>query len=177
MNNIMCDLETLATEENAAIISIGLVYFDIDKQTLGDELYIKLSLDAIYEQIGKDRLLSLNTLVWWMQQSDAVRDVWSDSDNKANNDEVISMINSFLKKSEGKIKLWGNGVTFDNMILRSYFKTFNYTPPWHFTGDMCYRTIKTLLGYKANLQRIGTQHNALDDAKTQALHLIQMLNN
>lgn len=47
MNNVMCDLECLDSASTAAIISIGLVYFDLKKGKLGDELYLELSLPAL----------------------------------------------------------------------------------------------------------------------------------
>lgn len=42
--------------------------------------------------------------------------------------------------------------------------------PWAFWNDRCYRTLKARSELK--IARTGTHHNALDDAKSQALHLI-----
>ena len=46
--------------------------------------------------------------------------------------------------------------------------------PWKFWNDRCYRTIKSMHP-EVPMPRTGTHHNALDDAKTQALHLMAIL--
>jgi exodeoxyribonuclease VIII len=46
--------------------------------------------------------------------------------------------------------------------------------PWQFWNSRCYRTVKSL--YPDNkLKRSGTYHNAVDDAESQARHLIELL--
>lgn len=47
--------------------------------------------------------------------------------------------------------------------------------PWAWRNDRCYRTIKAL-NRGVPMERLGAHHNALDDAISQALHLIAMLN-
>jgi exodeoxyribonuclease VIII len=42
---------------------------------------------------------------------------------------------------------------------------------WEFWKDRCYRTIKNCYP-DVPFDRRGTHHNALDDARSQALHLI-----
>ena len=69
--------------------------------------------------------------------------------------------------------VWGNGATFDNVIIRSAFKAVGLPVPWSFRNDKCYRTVANLLPKERQpaLERSGTAHNALDDAITQAVHL------
>jgi hypothetical protein len=67
--------------------------------------------------------------------------------------------------------MWGNGAAFDNVVLRNAFERAHLTPPWNFRQDMCYRTIKTLFPDVEMPERVG-KHNALEDAKWQAQHLI-----
>lgn len=174
MNNIMCDLETLSSNMNAIIISIGLVYFDFCKKQLGEELYIEISLPALEEQLSLGRTFSLETMSWWCQQSDGARKVWRKQEGieKLNNREAINALNNFFE--EDNVCLWGNGATFDNVILRSYLNSFGENARWHYSKDMCYRTMKNLFGNKAKFNRIGEHHNALDDAKSQAQHLLDM---
>jgi hypothetical protein len=173
MNNVMCDLECLDSASTAAIISIGLVYFDLQRRELGDELYLQLSIPALKQQLSLGRTMSLDTMCWWMQQSDEARAVWKGSDNKIGNGECLSELKNFFDIEE-KVILWGNGSTYDNVVLRGYLQTFNAQVPFHYSRDYCYRTMKGVFGHKAKLERVGTHHNALDDAKTQAMHLINM---
>lgn len=175
----MCDLECLDSASTAAILSIGLVYFDPHTgKGLGDELYIELSLDALKQQLAKGRTMSLNTIQWWMQQSEEARKCWwpfaLGRAVKSSNGEALNALKNFFDIDE-KIVLWGNGATYDNVVLRGYLQTFNAAVPFHYSRDYCYRTMKGMFGHLAELERVGTHHNALSDAKTQALHLIAML--
>ncbi len=174
----MLDLECLNSNTDAAIISIGAVYFDLEKYEMGPELYLELSQDAIQEQLNLGRTWSLSTNIWWMQQCDDARKVWANSDFKVTNSEACFAIKEFWEKYpiHGRnIQVWGNGSTYDNVCLQSYLRTFKKRIPWNYRGDLCYRTIKTLFGNRAVLERVGTHHNGLDDAKTQALHLMNMI--
>lgn len=179
MKNIMVDLECLNSDTSAAIISIGMVYFDLGKMVLGPELYLELSQEAIQEQLNLGRTWSLSTNIWWMQQCDEARKVWSNSEFKKSNSEACHLIAEYFKEYSAEhgrnIRVWGNGSTYDNVCLQSYLKTFKKRIPWNYKGDLCYRTIKTIFGNRAALERIGTHHNGLDDAKTQAVHLMNML--
>ena len=70
--------------------------------------------------------------------------------------------------------MWGNGATFDNVILANAYRGAGLPVPWKFWNDKCYRTIKGFFP-QIKLQRIGTHHNAQDDAESQAWHLINMV--
>jgi exodeoxyribonuclease VIII len=73
-----------------------------------------------------------------------------------------------------RVKVWGNGSDFDNAILSCCYGATGREVPWDFWHNRCYRTLKALRpGPK--LVREGTYHNALDDAKSQALHAIELL--
>ena len=67
-----------------------------------------------------------------------------------------------------------NGAAFDNVILASAYRRNGTRQPWQFLNDRCYRTMKAQ--YPAvKMQRNGTHHNAVDDAESQARHLIAMM--
>ena len=67
------------------------------------------------------------------------------------------------------------GADFDNSILNFAFTKAGIPIPWSPWSGRCYRTIKSIFN-GVKLSRKGTYHNALDDAKTQALHLIDIAN-
>ena len=71
--------------------------------------------------------------------------------------------------------MWGNGATFDNVILRSSYKAIGQEAPWKFYDDRCYRTLKSL----ANIPMVqideATPHFALDDARVQAQHVTEQV--
>lgn len=72
------------------------------------------------------------------------------------------------------VKVWGNGADFDNVILGSAYRRLGKSIPWAFYNSRCYRTVKSLQP-GCRIERAGTHHNALDDAKSQALHLMRLL--
>lgn len=72
--------------------------------------------------------------------------------------------------------MWGNGAAFDNPILRDAFENMGIGAPWHFGNDSCLRTLVRMgrmvgIDPKKNLEREGTYHNALDDAKFQVAYM------
>lgn len=67
--------------------------------------------------------------------------------------------------------IWGNGATFDNMILRNAYLATGQRQPWNFRDDVCFRTVKYLFPLKKEFQ--GVRHHALDDARNQAKYLIK----
>lgn len=67
--------------------------------------------------------------------------------------------------------IWGNGASFDNVILANAYRAASIQQPWAYWNDRCYRTLKKRY-LDIALRRQGTHHNALDDAISQAEHLI-----
>jgi hypothetical protein len=70
--------------------------------------------------------------------------------------------------------VWGNGASFDCVILGNAYRAVGDEPPWKYFNERCYRTAKAMLP-AVPFERIGTHHHALDDAASQAQHLIKML--
>mgnify|MGYP001072827238 CR=1 FL=1 len=166
--NVMLDLETMGNSSNAAMIAIGAVAFD--KDNVVDEFYMEINLTSAMRQGG---FIDGSTVMWWLQQSQGARGSFKDNDNAQH---VMVVLNAFaLWCKEVKVdEVWGNGATFDNVILGNAYKNNGLDIPWKFCNDMCYRTVKNMNKH-IKLERVGTHHNAVDDAKSQALHLIKIL--
>ncbi|PAJ68762.1 hypothetical protein CJF42_26255 [Pseudoalteromonas sp. NBT06-2] len=83
---------------------------------------------------------------------------------------------SQIEKLKSRI-IWGNGATFDNVILRNAYQACSLEVPWVFYNDRDVRTIvdlgRTLRNFnlKKDMPFTGTVHNALDDAKHQAKYV------
>jgi hypothetical protein len=63
------------------------------------------------------------------------------------------------------------------VILRNAFEKCDIKYPVSFRNDLCFRTLNHFT--KSQIEwgnRVGTYHNALDDAKTQMNHFIKILN-
>ncbi len=167
MSNIMVDIETMGQGSTAAIVAIGAVVFD--ECGLGDELYIKISL----EEAAKYGQIDASTVLWWLGQEDAARKELTDGITSSPQEAAV-MLTHFITNSRDvndRLSLWGNGSDFDNVILSNWYASMGLSTPWRFWENRCYRTIKSL--YRdIKMERTGTHHKALDDARTQAKHLI-----
>ena len=168
MSNIMLDLETMGTGSNSAITAIGAVKFS--SKGLGEEFYRVVDLGSC---VDAGLTIDPSTVMWWMQQSDEARKALCKSPTKL--DQALLDFNLFVGDSS-VAKIWGNGSDFDNVILANAYQKLNMPMPWRFYNSRCYRTVKNLLGGSTELVRVGTAHNALDDAKSQADHLIKIMN-
>lgn len=173
MSDVMVDLETMGNGSNAAIVAIGAVEF-CPKAGLGRAFYEKVSLQS---SVAHGLSIDASTVVWWLQQSDEARAELTKS-GAVELPLAIRMFTSYLQSlgDSKALKIWGNGATFDNVILRSAYKAVKEEAPWAFWNDRCFRTLKAMNSSVALPVRGGVHHNALDDAKYQAECAIVLLN-
>lgn len=171
MNHFMLDLETLGSTVGSVILSIGACKFDplqigVRGPYFHETIRVKTSLAARLTIDG-------DTLKWWLGQSEEARNAAFKGESSLT--EALEHFNSWLCEfGEAKeLAVWGNGATFDNVLLRAAYAAAKLKPAWHFRGDKCYRTVINLLPEprRPAWERIGTHHNALDDAITQAVYL------
>ena len=165
MKNVMVDLETLGNGYSAAIISIGAVEFD--ETGLGREFYMPVDAQSSVE-LGLT--IDASTVMWWMQQ-----DVKAKAAFKDNGEPIQAALEVFANWYPKDACFWGNGATFDNVIMANAYKLAKIKQPWKYCLDRCYRTLKNLYP-DVTQERVGTHHNALDDAKYQALHAVKIMN-
>lgn len=169
LDSVMLDLETMGNGNTAAIVAIGAFKFDLHNPQNpadiedGQRFYANVSLKSA---MGAGLKADPDTIMWWMGQDAAAR-----ASLTANPMSLEGALHAFSLFMAGGNFLWGNGATFDNVILRSAFDALGMKTPWHYTKDMCYRTFKNMYGKAVPFVRQGVAHNALDDAITQALHL------
>jgi hypothetical protein len=158
--NTMVDLETLGRRAGCSILSIGAVHFD--EHGVEDEFYIVVNKASC---TGAGLHVDPDTLAWWEKQSPEARQVLVDAEAGTLLADALDQFGAFAKGTN----VWGNGADFDNAILYACYAAVGKDVPWPFWNSRCYRTLKNL--YKGTkLERQGTYHNALDDAKTQAEH-------
>lgn len=171
MPHVMIDLETLSTANNALILSIGAVKFVedgiLDRFHVvihpGDAQNYNLHIDA-------------DTVLWWMalDRQTAREQLLKSLEPDGDAVDLYSALDGFTQWfGNDSMPVWGNGATFDNVILRNAFKAANVQCPWKFWDDRCYRTMKNHAP-GIELERKGTHHNALDDATYQAEHLMKI---
>ena len=165
----MVDLEAMGLRPTSAILSIGVVLFDQTK--IIDKFYTPVSLTSCIEHgLTTDK----STEDWWAKQSDMARRAW-DTPDAPPLPVALKMMNDWMLTKGGTKEncLWGNGSDFDNVLLVNAFNAIGADPPWMFWNHHCFRTMKNVFQIQPSA-RVGTYHNALDDAVTQVnwLHRI-----
>lgn len=165
MTHYMVDLETMGNKPDAPITSIGVVEFDLSGTKRG--FYERVDLSSSVHSGG---VIDPETVKWWLQQSS---DAQLEMTKGRHIVSVLQELSSFLT---GEVIIWGNGAAFDNVILAAHYDRLNIQRPWKFWNDRCFRTIRAMNEDVQAPERTGTHHNALDDAKTQAMHLINICN-
>lgn len=176
MKHVMVDLETLDSAPTAAIVSIGAVVMDLDKFTLGEEFYSVV--DPASSQ-GLGLTIGADTVRWWLQQSPEALAMFRSVAQKVDTLPVSlqrftcwARENEFLKED---LAIWGNGATFDNVILRNAYKACGLKAPWSYRHDFCYRTMYRNFPSSEKYVKEGVAHNALDDARSQARALVEIM--
>lgn len=160
MKNVMVDLETLSSSNRAMIVSIGAIEFDLNTGELGSVYYTNVKPDDRFEISGQ-------TVMWWLGQSKEAQSRLLDGVQHP----IDFVLRDFAKWYPKGAALWGNGATFDNVILRHAYNVCGITPPWHYRDDRCFRTAKAMLP-QVMWPEHGVAHDALADAIAQAKYLI-----
>ena len=164
MSHVMLDLETLGTTPGCAIVSIGACSFDANG--LGEEFYRVIDITAP----GASGSIDPSTVKWWMGQSDEARAVFAAAGIPL--DSALHNFSGFWSRVEGTL-LWGHGAArVLRPILDAAFSRCGLQAPVKFWDYRDTRTLYALADVKPE-RTAGTHHNALDDAKAQALAVIQ----
>ncbi|WP_422050166.1 3'-5' exonuclease [Shimia sp.] len=166
--HVMIDLETMDTAPSAAIVAIGACRFDHDG-IKDDTFYRRITLQS---SVNNGGTIGADTVIWWLKKSDAVRQEAILAEHSEHN--ALRDFRDWLQEVDTS-GIWGNGAMFDNAILGQAYRRYDLNPPWPFWADLCYRTMKSQSPH-VKLTRKGTHHNALDDAMSQAQHLIEIWN-
>ena len=171
---IMVDLETMGTEVTSVILSIGAVSFDPETGGLGNTFYKEINTNSC---LNAGLTVNEKTMDWWQTQPPEVRGLLEQCRSSVeflpdSLKEFGEYVQANMDPESGNV--WGNGASFDNAILAHAYSKVGMELPWPFYKDRCYRTIKSL-GPKVLFKRQGILHNALDDAVTQAVHMIKVM--
>ena len=181
--DIMLDLETLGTGNDAAIASIGAVAFDADEareflyatpayieQHAGKGFYRNIDLSSSVESLRGD--IDPATVEWWMQQGDDARRSLYLGKRVPLGQALIEFGQWVEEVSMDTRTLWSNGPTFDEVIIRSAARRYDFLLPFHFSRSRCCRTMMDLakqMGFRpAGPGKDIVKHNALHDAVNQA---------
>jgi hypothetical protein len=172
------DLETLGTSPDSVILSIGAVAVCAETgQTL--KFYSGCSIES-----QAHRTISQSTLKWWEDQSPEARKAldYAKSDECPTLAEALNELTIWLGQlgMTHDVYPWGNGSDFDIAMLNHAYKQISDFVPWNFRSSRDMRTLYDItlrfgMDIRASTQRVGTHHNALDDAQFQANVVMESL--
>jgi exodeoxyribonuclease VIII len=165
--DVMVDLETRGTRSNSVILSIGAVEFNLKTGELGRAFYVNVDPESC-EAIGL--VSDQSTIDWWAKQSDAAKAIF----NKTPQYDIKACLAAFDKWYPKGAQFWGNGATFDNVILANAYKAAGMKQPWLYAADRCYRTLKAIFQHVVTDEFEGIPHYALDDAVHQAKQALRI---
>lgn len=159
--DVMIDIETLATRNDAAVIQIGAATFD-EKSTF------LVSVDPRFYAEGNagadDYCVDEKTVKWWDEQSEEAKEALKINVVSCIG-EALEELRKWLKSTgfvssyrRGSRAVWANGVQFDMSILRyaySIEEGHNNRCPWHYRQE---RDLRTLYGVfnKLEIPKVNT---------------------
>lgn len=174
-SDVMIDLETMGTNTCAPIVSIGAVFFSPESEELGPTFYVPVNLRSSMLNGG---IADGDTILWWLKQSKEARAAICTNDALDIKDALFELSHFITCHvcNLKKLKVWGNGATFDNVILRGAYERVGLACPWEYFNDQDVRTIVNLgqfIGFnpKKDMPFDGERHNALADAIHQAKYV------
>lgn len=173
--HVMLDIETMGNGNEAAIIAIGATKFNpLEHRQVLDSFYAPVMLES---SVHMGLKMDASTVLWWMHEDRAAA-------RKQLLDEtpidLVSALEGFaMWFGPTSLPTWGNGATFDNVIVRNAMKKCGIPCPWQFWDDRCFRTLKNQYVLPAEAieecKPEGVAHHALYDAVFQT-HWTQAIN-
>ena len=163
--DIMLDLETLSTRPDATILTFGACKFSPYNQEAIDKIiYFRVNLD---EQIALGRHVDDNTIAWWGEQDDDVREEALGEGDRISLEQFTQELNKFIV---GCDNIWAQGPVFDIVILENLYRQMGLPCPWQFHQI---RDSRTLLGTYGNCywptnKNKACRHISIEDAINQA---------
>jgi hypothetical protein len=158
----MLDLESLGTQPDCAILTLGAVKFDpFTPDSFGDSLYFRIDVD---EQLALGRRVQQDTLEWWGRQADDVREEALGEEGRISLTDMYQQLNRFCV---GVDNIWAQGPAFDIVILENIYRQMGWPTPWQFWQIRDSRTLFGVHGDPREKNKAGL-HNALEDCVSQA---------
>lgn len=192
LKHIVFDTETLGIRENAIVLSIGAVAFELEPGTKND--YDRYILDGFHVKFSiKDQLhtwkrsVDEGTVEWWKGQSEEAKKILKPSPNDVTMAEGLTQLNDWIKSIDGykwnSSYVWSRGTYFDFPKMESMYHQagvkcgFN---TWKIRDVRTYIDILTGVDngkYEPDRQPENfIAHDALHDAAMDAYRMVEIFN-
>ena len=182
MKDLMIDIETLGTNSNSVILSIGAAFFDLKTGEVGSTFHTSINIESC---LNVGLKASANTALWWMQNEKALEN-WAES-KKQYLDKALYNFSNFIQGEElldqdGKTIVWGNSNRFDLGLLENAYNAVEMEIPWNFRNE---RDVRTLVAFNPTIKYSAVKaakesgvllHDALEDCKLQIKYCSEIYN-
>ena len=160
--DIMLDCETLSTRPDATILTFGACKFSpYNQEPIDKGIYFRINVD---EQIALGSHVDDNTIAWWGEQADDVREEALGDGDRISLEQFTQELNRFIV---GCDNIWAQGPVFDIVILENLYRRMGLPCPWQFWQIRDSRTLFGVHGDPREKNKAGL-HNALEDCISQA---------
>ena len=177
--NLMVDIESMSTSHDAAILTIGVLYFDPQGHNTEEELRAQSKLFgpiSLEDNEKQGRHFSGGTIHWWLTQS---REAQMRLVEGSPGGLINTLVNFNKWMNELKPKpsfIWANSPSFDLIILKDAFAKANILWPFGFWAERDVRTIKEAAYPHTHAESFpnfetGVAHDAVDDCIKQAMQV------
>lgn len=172
-HNVMFDVECLGVEADAALVSIGGVFFDYQNCVLGPTFSQTIHLGTAVRDGGK---IEAGAVLFWLGQSQQARDGirFGGRDIKV----VLQELSDWIKETcrHEDVRPWGNSAGFDLTKIDRACGRSGIKTPWHWSKETCFRTVRNMhpkVVYDPGEKGLDA-HTALADAIFQTEHLFKV---
>ncbi|ENM4571944.1 TPA: 3'-5' exoribonuclease [Enterobacter hormaechei] len=174
--HLMVDIESMGEKPDAPIVSIGAVFFDPASGQTGPVFYKVISLESAMEWGG---VPDASTILFWLKETSEARSEIV-MDHAIPLDDALLQFKDFIAENaaNGKdtVQVWGNGATFDNVLLENSYARTGITCPWKFWNNRDVRTVVELgkaVGCEPRYEIPfdGEPHKAISDALHQVKYV------
>lgn len=166
INQIMIDLETLSTRQNAIITELGWAVFTKDGIVKSGQYLIDVEDQS---RLGGD--ISGDAMRFWMKENYEQLSGFFDKKEKTTMGNALISLAGVIVTFNIK-HVWANSPSFDLAILKHWYGRFNQQLPWIFKNERDFRTINQELIDKGIVVKSefdwGGKHHAEQDAVNQA---------
>ncbi|WP_426493947.1 3'-5' exoribonuclease domain-containing protein [Enterobacter ludwigii] len=167
--HLMVDIEAFGKKADSPVVSIGAVFFNPSTGNTGSKFYKVISLESAMASGG---VPDASTIIFWLKASPEARSELV-MDDAIPLDDALLQLNEFIAENAANgaesVQVWGNGATYDNVLLEASYDRTGIPCPWKFWNNRDVRTVVELgkaVGCEPRYEIPfdGEPHKAISDA-------------
>lgn len=158
--DVMLDIETLSTRNNASILAIAAIKFNSKTSHKNfddmEKFFAKVEIESCK---SLDLHIDEKTVKWWEEQD---KEIYNEMFGGVREDLKV-ILEKFKKWYGNSEKIWSHGATFDIPILAEAYSRFGMETPWKFWNARDTRTLFDLAGITNRDLPKNNLHHPLHD--------------